>query len=101
MSFWLTDCATTRRSAGLLNGAVPQLKRAKITKPGSATVTVTSLLALSTSSRSNWAISHQSISPACNAAADVAKSGMLIHSTLSKYMIFAPEAPSGFSSRGT
>ena len=56
----------------------------------------------STDSRSAVGSSHQSISPACIALADVPSSGLMRHSTRSKCTTLPPAVqPVVFSGRGT
>jgi hypothetical protein len=68
---------------------------------GSMFFTMTLLFRASTGMRSGGSCSHQSASPAFNAAAAVAESGMYSHSTRSTLTTLPPEAHDGASLRGT
>ena len=74
-------------------GRLPVMSFTRTTTPGSLR---------SSGSRSGAGISSQSTSPARNAAAAVAGSGITIHSTRSTFTRFGPLVkPAGPSSRGT
>ena len=84
-SFWLTARNAARRIAGLSNGGYRWLKRSTPIRP---VVSITSTRRLrsdfSDGTRSMTGCSTQSTSPACKAAAWVAGSGVVSHSTRSK-----------------
>ena len=68
---------------------------------GSPISTLMFLFFFRTGTRSAIGFSHQSISPFCNAAAAVAGSGMIIHSTRSTIICLPPASQEAFSCRGT
>src|SRR5215472_16916606 len=90
-----SDCwiahITARLIPGLLNGGCRLLGRIIAMKPVvSYTFTVTAGFLRKAGRRSFVAWSHQSISPDCTAAAAVAASGIVSHSTRSKCATFGP-----------
>ena len=102
-SLWSTAPSRARRIAGLLNGGWSWFMRMMAIWPvGSWIAVFTPRDLRSSGSKSSDGYSHQSCSPDCSAAAAVAASGIVVHSTRSKCTILGPAVQSGVPpGRGT
>ena len=79
------------RIFGLSNGGCRWFGRIMVTLPvGLVVTTLTPRALVSSGSRSTVGFSHQSCSPDCMDATLVLSSGIVVHSTRSKYATFGP-----------